>query len=293
MLNLDSKSYEIESKWVLISKRPIKVTNIRSFVPKGKGPESMLKFRTEAGETTDLFISRMETIFNGSVSENDRHNIEVLLQHYDVEIESLSDEDKKNLVRKGIKKASPKWLLRNVDQEQVKEYENNLSLLKIRYWLMDDENPLSTKKVIFLCTALGIAYRDLVERNYNDENKFRTQLLMRIDKQIVRSKDALKTLGKFKDQNDMLEQLFYIRKMMERKIIEIKGNLYFVGETPVGEDENSVIRYFNTNQKTFEALKDKLRSGNDLDESMIEQIIKKDSLNEDELLEEELDEIPI
>ena len=82
------------------------LTNINSYVPQGKTVGDRKRFMSTQGEVDTLFIDKISTTFKPDENQNDRHNIEVLIQHFDVFIPGIPEKEWKELVRLNIKKAN-------------------------------------------------------------------------------------------------------------------------------------------------------------------------------------------
>lgn len=246
--------------WILQSTRDKSkfiVNNIDTFIPDGKGPESKIKFKTHSGVVDSLIITSHSTKFDAS-KENDKHNINVLINHPRVR---LLDEDPNiwdQMVRDGYKIPNPEWVLKSVDLEQEEEYDNEVELLSVRFWLMNKDEPISLKKAVYLASLLGVQYyRE--SRDYKGKNELLLKkIVTNIDKKIQSDKEALKKIIKFKDDVNAIERMYYIEEFILSGFIKYEGTVYYMGSVPLGIDKESINNYFDHNIETFNTLKRKI-----------------------------------
>lgn len=246
------------TKWLLeVNKDPKKflVTNLSAFIPYGKGPDAKMLFNGTSGLVDTLFISKHKTVLNAAMNDIDRKNIDVLIQHPDVKLPDLPKEEWDNLVHNRLKKANPGFILKNLDWQEDEEYENDVRLISLRYWLVQTEDPISLKRAIFLASYLGVNYFE--ESRYYDHTPevLRKKIIKNIDKKIARSSSALEKLIKVKDDTERIEKFFFIRKLIEKGVITFSGQLYYLGKLPIGPDEESLLHYFDQNIESFNAYK--------------------------------------
>lgn len=246
--------------WILESTRDKSkfiVNNIDAFIPEGKGPESKIKFKTHSGVVDSLIITSYSTKFDAS-KENDRHNINVLINHPRVR---LLDEDPnvwEEMVSSRHKVPNPEWVLKSVDLEEDEKYEEELELISVRFWLMNKKNPISLKKAVYLASMLGVQYyRE--SRDYNGKPEtLRNRIVKNIDNEIQRNKSSLEKVIKFKDDIDAIERMYFIEEFIQSGLIKYEGTVYYLGNLPLGVDKEAINTYLDHNIETYNTLKRKI-----------------------------------
>lgn len=291
------------SIWVLTSRRPkekFQGSNIDAPIPYGKGPESRRKFRTISGEVDSLMLFQHSTVLRGDRNENDKHNIDVLVSHEDVFLPDLSNEEWNSLVNSNQKRPNPRWELKNLDREEDKIFDDEQTLLELRFWLRDPANPISLEKSIFIASYLGIPYKTENDKYAHKPSILQRKLIQKIDTAIANSKSAYKTLLSIKDKDVEIEIRFFVERMKEFGMINFNNSIYFIGEVPIGPSDDSIFRYFNDKPVIFQKHKESVLDFMKTDlsyqaaiEAKIEEMRKEqiESSTEEDMLPEYVDTI--
>lgn len=246
--------------WILESTRDRNkfiVNNIDAFIPEGKGPESKIKFKTHSGVVDSLIITTYSTKFDAS-KENDKHNINVLINHPRVR---LLDEDPnvwEEMVSSRYKVPNPEWVLKSVDLEEDEKYQEELELLSVRFWLMNKENPISLKKAVYLASMLGVQYYRESRDYQGKPETLRNRIVKNIDNEIQRNKKSLEKVLKFKDDIDAIERMYFIEEFIQSGLIKFEGTVYYLGNLPLGVDKEAINTYLDHNIETYNTLKRKI-----------------------------------
>lgn len=246
--------------WILESTRDKSkfiVNNIDAFIPEGKGPESKIKFKTHSGVVDSLIITTYSTKFDAS-KENDKHNINVLINHPRVR---LLDEDPnvwEEMVSSRYKVPNPEWVLKSVDLEEDEKYQEELELLSVRFWLMNKENPISLKKAVYLASMLGVQYYRESRDYQGKPETLRNRIVKNIDNEVQRNKKSLEKVIKFKDDIDAIERMYFIEEFIQSGLINYEGTVYYLGNLPLGVDKEAINTYLDHNIETYNTLKRKI-----------------------------------
>ena len=253
-VNLVSTDVEVTGKFQfsLRGKEKIKkskLTNIDSFVPIGKKQEDRLRFLSENGEIDTLFIGAPIVIFKPDESEIDRHNVKVLIQHFDVFLPDVPEAEWQKMVQKKIKKSNPKFSLVNVDKKNIEKFENEQILVKTRASLYNDSMTLERLK--WLCSVLGVGYRS----STTDTERLKVEYITKLDKFLQYSKENIAKFNEFVNNIKRTEGLYYINLFMEKGLVKEFGSIYKVGDVPVGSNKDEVIQYFQENIELFQNYK--------------------------------------
>lgn len=228
-------------------KTKFRLTNINAFVPYGKSANDRVKFKTEAGEVDSIIIDKISTIYRPDENELDKFNVMVLLQHPDVFVKGLSDDEHRNLVRLNLKKPNPKFTLTNIDKVETDSFDNETSLIKSRAKLYSDTEPLSKEKLVWLCASFGLPYRT----NITDQKRYKQQLIKIIDKYIQYSSDNRKKFDDSLDNIKTTEMKFYINELKNIGIITDIGGIYKVGDRPVGATDDHLVLFYEQNNEIY------------------------------------------
>jgi hypothetical protein len=223
------------------------ITNINSFVPYGKGPESRMKFMTQSGAVDSLIISQISTAFKPDDNDIDNHNIQLLIQHPDVMIKGLSDAEYKELVRLNLKKHNPKFTLTNIDRVETDSYDREVKLIQARAILYSLEKPISKERLVWLCSNFGIPYRS---QTTNPE-RYKIELTKAIDKFIQRSETNIEVFVTAIKEIKITEIKFYINELKNLGRITDIGGIFKVGERPVGATDEHIINFYEGNQELY------------------------------------------
>lgn len=228
-------------------------TNILGFVPKGSGPSDFLGFMTEQGMVKEMFLHKVLTTLKPDDNEVDKHNVKVLIQHPDVNIQDIIGPDKyRELVRKKAKKSNPKFNLTNIDKVEDSDFEENTKIIQARAVLYSTNNPLSREKLIWLCSNFNIPYKN----NYSSSKKERIHLVKQLDKFLQSSetpdgKNPVRLFINAVSDIARTEIKYYINELMEIGTITKFGGIYKIDIQPVGSTIDDIIDYYNKNQDLF------------------------------------------
>lgn len=234
--------------------KKFRMTNIMSFIPAGKTLQDKILFLSQAGSIESLFIEKVLTRFNPDKSNIDLHNVNVLVQHPNVRIGGMSDEEHTKLVREGYKLSNPKFIITNLDKVDDENHVTEVQLIKLRYRLYDDKNPLSKEQLIWLASNFGIGYRTEIQ----DETRYKEYLQKQIDKALQRSSENRKAFIEALDNMKLSEMKYYINEFLIEGILNESSNLYKLGNKPIGVNINSVIQYFDNNPSDFQMYKEEI-----------------------------------
>lgn len=248
-VNLGNKSIHVEGRFkleVLKDQKKFSLTNINAFVPLGKSAKDRIRFKTESGEVDSLFIDRISVLFNPQ-KEIDRHNVWAMIQHRDVRIGGMSDEEHQKLVDQNIKSARPEFRLTNVDRVEDEAHEQEVNLLKVRSKLYSDENPLSKKKLIWFCSNYGIPYKT----DITDTKKYIADLQKRIDKHISGSTAIAMQFDKDISEMNKVEMRFYINELISLQIVQEFYGVYKINDRPIGAGIDHVMKFYDDNPTIY------------------------------------------
>jgi hypothetical protein len=223
------------------------LTNINAFVPFGKGPESKMLFKTEAGDVDSLLISKVSVGLRPDESVLDHHNVQVFIQHPDVRIGGMSDADHKKLVDLRIKSPKSKFMITNMDKVQTDNYDVKIKLIEARAVLFSTEKSISKEKLIWLCSSFGIVYRN----NILDEKRYKIILKESIDMFIQREVKNIKLFTDAINNINETEMKFYIRELINMERIVDIGGIYKIGDRPVGASIDHIINYYDENKELY------------------------------------------
>ena len=228
-------------------KNKFAITNINSFVPKGKTAQDRMKFLTPSGAVDALIIHKISTTFKPDSSEIDKHNIEVLIQHHDVMLAGMTQKEYAELVRLGYKKSNPKFTLTNLDRVETESFDNEVELIQARALLYSAEKPISKERLVWLSSNFGIPYRSQI----TDEKRYKIQLSKGIDAFIQRSKENRNAFLKAMKDIRTTEMIFYINELKNLEVIVDIGGLYKVGDRPIGATDDHIINFYDENNELF------------------------------------------
>jgi hypothetical protein len=233
-----------------------RVTNINAFVPPGKTISERIMFKTKSGFTESLLIDKIASSLNPDKSDVDKHNVTALIQHDDVRIHGMSDEDHAKLVQMGLKRPNPKFTIKNVDRFEDLKFENETKLIQIRAMLFDAKNPPKKNHLIWLCSKLGIVYKTSI----TEETRYINHLKKVLDGYIQSGMENALNFKKSLDDIKITEIVYYINEFKEAGIITDIGGIYKVGERPVGSGMQSIIEFFDQNPEVYKAHKNSIIS---------------------------------
>lgn len=245
-VKLGTENYVIEGRFRLDVRRDPKkfsMTNILSFVPPGKTVNDRVKFKTEgSGEVDSLFINRHSILFDPN-KEVDAHNIAVFIQHPDVRIGGMPEEDHQKLVDKRIKKANCTFTITNVDKVEIKKYNEEVSILKVRGKLYNEDKPIEIEKLLWICSNFGIPYFS----NVTDKQKYVNEITRKVDKYIMSGSEYAKKVDDALVNMKRTEMIFYINELLNLNIISNFGGIFKIEDRPIGSTIDHLINFYEQN----------------------------------------------
>ena len=249
-VQLGEKSVVVEGRFkldVLKDKKKFSLTNINSFVPVGKTAKDRVRFKTESGEVESLFIDRHSVLFDPT-KDVDRHNIMVFIQHPAVMLGGVGgQEEHDKLVKRGLKNPKPDFMITNVDKARNEKRRKEISILKIRSKLYNDDAPLSIEKLVWICSNFGIPYKSEI----TDRQRYKDTLLEKIDNYISSSEENAKKFNEAISKIKLTEMKFYINELLNAEIIENFGGIYKIEDRPIGGSIEHVIQFYEQNNDIF------------------------------------------
>lgn len=239
---------------VLKNPKKFRMTNIPSYIPKGKTHEEIVRFKSPDGrEVESLIIGKVHNILKPDNSPADYDNIVALIGHPKVRLGGIPDDQWRALIDAGLKAPKPDFELTNLDRQSIDEVDREGDLVEARALLYSKKNPLSMEKLVWLCSFFRLGYKTQTQ----DPKRARVELVKKLDKYIQdpnRIEKGKNNLERFIDAVENIkrtETIFYVREMVNMGIVTSFGGMYKVGETPVGPDENSVVNWFSQNDEIF------------------------------------------
>lgn len=232
-----------------------RITNINSFVPFGKGPDDRMKFRTQSGLVESLVIDKLIVTFSpDNGNELDLHNVNTLIQHPDVRLDGMSDEEHKSLVQKNLKKSNPKFILTNIDKIEDESFEKQVKLINLRSQLFSDSNPLTKEMLVYLASNFGIPYKN----DISEPERYRRYLLKRIDSYIQLNEENRTKFKQALENVKMTEMVYYLNEFEELGIVSQMSGIYKIQDKPIGASRGKLIEYFEQNPSDFQAFKEEV-----------------------------------
>lgn len=245
-VKLGTANYVIDGRFrldVLRDPKKFSMTNILSFVPNGKTAADRMKFKTESsGEVDSLFINRHSILFDPE-KEVDAHNIGVFIQHPDVKIGGMTDEDHQKLVDKRLKKSKCTFVITNVDKVEIKKYNDEVSILKVRGKLYNDDKPIDVEKLLWICSNFGIPYFS----NVTDKVKYANEITRKVDKYIMTGPEQAEKVDKALTDMKRTEMVFYINELINLQIINNFGGIFKIEDRPIGSTIDHIINFYEQN----------------------------------------------
>lgn len=257
---------------LLVRKDPkkFKMTNINSFIPKGKTINEKVNFKTESGEVETLLIAKMKTYYDPDISEIARHNVRVLIEHPQVYIDGTPTKQWDALVAARLKAPKSNFVLKNIDKELLDEYDNENELIEARAVLRSTKNPLSTEKLIWLCSNFGLSYRSQV----TDSKRYRAGLIKTLDKfiqnmtTIIKGQKNLERFITAIENIKQTEMVYYVNEFIRLEFVNDFGGIYRVGDRPVGPTIESLIDWYSENPEIFNGHKKQVLESSQLNKAM-------------------------
>ena len=233
---------------VRTDKKKFALTNLNSYVPMGKkSSDDRAQFRTEDGQLVDvMFIDRHQLLFNPAIDWH-RENIAILIQHPDVRIGGMSEEDHMELVKKRLKVDNPRFTITNVDKAADDKFEHERNLFKVRAKLYNDDNPISTKLLVFLATKFGVSY----DNSITHTEKLNSVLTKALDAFIQSSDDNAKKFDYYFKESKRAESEFYFTHLERLEILENFGGIYKISGVPIGSTVDDIMEYYANNPTLY------------------------------------------
>lgn len=244
-VQLGKTNFPIEGRFRLDVRRDPKkfsLTNINSFVPNGKTAADRMYLLTDSGETDSLFLDRVSVLFDPR-KQVDNHNIAVFIQHPDVMIGGMSPEEHQQLVNKGLKNDNPTFMITNVDKAELEIYDQEVSILKVRAKLYNDDKPIKKEALIWICSNFGIPYYS----DITDSERYLNDLRKKIDKYVSSSAEAAAKIDVALNEMAKTEMVFYINELMAAEIITNFGGVYKIEDRPIGGGIDHLISFYDQN----------------------------------------------
>jgi len=148
---------------------------------------------------------------------------------------------------------SSKVILKKIDKELLDEYDNENELIEARAVLRSTKTPISTEKLIWLCSNFSLGYRS----NITEPKRYRASLIRILDRFI---QDMTTLIGGQKNLERFIaaienikhtEMVYYINEFIRFEFIVDFGGIYKVGERPVGPTIESLIDWYSDNPEIF------------------------------------------
>lgn len=231
-------------------KKKFALTNISAFVPYGKSIQERIAFKTESGEVNSIIISKVSIPLKPDENELDRHNVSVFIQHPEVRIAGMTEEEHRELVRLKIKKANPKFTITNVDKVETTAFDDEVEIINARGMLYTEEagKALSKERLVWLCANFNLPYRNT---SMTDKKRYKIFLTKKLDAFIQSSNENRKAFVESLDNVKKTEMVFYINELKAIEVITDIGGIYKVGDRPVGATIDHIINWYEQNSEIY------------------------------------------
>lgn len=260
-IKIGGKKVSLHGKFRLTSNKDaskIHLINIDSFIPQGKTINEKLYFYDINGPVNTLYIDRKFVIFNPDNNEIDAKNITTLIQHPDVRLEDMTDNEHEQLARLSLKKDNPEWTLVNLDKAITDQHDEDVDLIEIKYLITKKKDPLSKKKLMYISSALGLPlYSDIT-----DEVRYIGHLQRQLSNFLQVNIDRRTDFKLFYDKISEAEIMYYINELMNLDVIKDFGGMYKINDVPVGFKTSDIKDWFAANEAEYEELKLKVQEFN-------------------------------
>lgn len=238
---------------VRVEPKKFHLTNITGYIPKGKSAKEFQHFMSESGPVKEILIHKFITTLSPDEKEIDRHNVNVLINHPNVDISSIvGPEGYQELVTKGFKRGNAKFELINIDKVELDDFHREAELIQARAVLYSRQDPLSLERLKFLCSKFGIPYKTQI----TDDARLKATMIKKIDKFIQGSSfepgkknvdlfiEALQNIGN-------VEIEYYIKELIEIGIIANFGGIWKIDVRPIGTSISDIVNYYKENTDIF------------------------------------------
>lgn len=253
-VQIGGKSFPISGRFKLTLNRDAKkfhATNINSFIPYGKSSEDIMKFQNIHGDVDFLLITKLITVLDPDKNDIDAANVRVLIQHPNVRLEEMSDKEHERLVKENLKKDNPEYTLVNVDKKSIQIHSESRDMIDIQYMIMGTKTTLTKKKLMYICSALGIPTRTEIQ----DEQRYVVHLQKTLISHLTVNKDDRAKFILYYDKIADAEVLYFIEEMISLGLIEEFGGMYKIGVKPVGFSIKDIKEYFINQPEEYDAFK--------------------------------------
>lgn len=234
--------------------KKFRMTNILSFIPAGKTMEDKKMFLSASGSVEGLFIENIVTNFNPDKSDIDAHNVAVLIEHPNVRLAGVSEEEHQKWVKSGVKESNPKWTLTNLDKLDNENYNKEVELIELRYKLYSREKPLAKEQLIWLASSFGIQYKTAITEPERYKQYLQKQIDQALQRDAQKRTDFLEALNNIK----LTEMKYYIKEFEDLGFITCNSGFYKMEHRPIGASLSSVIQYFENNPSEFNMMKEQV-----------------------------------
>lgn len=245
--------FVLERKMDPRKRQKFRLSNLTSEIPfNSKTPGKRIYFADTYGNPVNsLYIDRVKTYFNPDENPVDKINIVSLMNHSDVRIGSMSNEEHQKLVNAKIKKSNPRYVLTNIDKVKDVKHEDQRSTVKAMSLIYDNE--YTSKQLVYLCSLFNLPYS--LQETF--ENAKRTNLESRLLKWVQQDVENAKKLINKIDDITTAEDSWYYDQLIKYGIIHNKDGYYKVADShkPIGIDKESVIKYLQTEKEAYDMLK--------------------------------------
>lgn len=239
---------------VLRPPKKFSLTNVPSYIPKGKTYKDMVRFMSPNGrEVESLILDQISTILYPDTNEADAHNVRALIAHPKVRINGIDTEGWRKMIDGGFKAPRSEFEITNLDKQSLDEMDREADLVEARAILLSKRNPISVEKLKWLCTVFKLGYKEEIQ----DSERYRAELAKKLDgfiqdkNTIVKGKSNLERFMDAMDNITKTETLYYIAKLEKFEVITKFGGIYKVGERPVGASVEDVIRFYSDYPEIF------------------------------------------
>lgn len=253
-IQIGGKTFALSGRFKLTCNRdPQKfaVTNLNSFIPKGKTQSQKVNFRDEHGERPFLLIMRITEFYRPDESDIDAHNVAVLIQHPEVRLLDMSDKEHQNLVDQGLKKGNPEFTLVNIDKAAMDAHNARRDMIDIEYQIMGKKSTLNKKRLMYISAALKLNTRSEIQ----DEKRYIAFLQEQLINHLKNNVADREMFDYYFEKINDAEVMYFIDELIKLgKIVEF-GGMYKIDDKPVGFEIKNIKDYFATNEDEYAQFK--------------------------------------
>ena len=243
-------TFLLEKKISEKKKKSFVMTNLLSEIPQGKDASQRNYFYTDNGTAVNsLYVSRIQTYFKPDENPYEAKNVLALIEHSDVRVASMTDEEHADLVRDQKKISNPKFILTNIDLVRDEEHERMKERVKALNLIFSSD--LSAIKLAHICSDLNIAYN--IKETFKDAKK--AALENKIQRWIELDPKNPNILINKIENLAALEDSFYFDHMVRFGLITNDGGFYKINAKPIGTNRDNSISYLRMNVEEYNFLK--------------------------------------